>query len=341
MIHKIIISGDFEFSSPRSFKKVTEMYQHRCENYYKSDVLLVLDEFLDQENLVLKVPRLITKGNDKSWRNTVSLIQFVAQYAISGSMSLWMVETGKVLKQEHIEPKSDKVAIQSFLKGRELTEERGKETEAMESLTKAIQKFERHSRAYEKRGYVNYILNNFDDAIYDYTRSLEINPNHAQAYYGRALVHIVREEYDNAIVDLEMASKRSIPLQPIYWAARRMKSECHLAIEDFSGAARELKFFTDKVFDKENPNYKWRKKAYLDYGKALLSLKEFDKALDCFKCGLDIEKIREKDDQFNADIVFYRGMTLKEAGKDGFQKDIREAASMGSKKAEEVLETIS
>jgi len=335
MEFKTIFSGNFEFGTERSFVRLVQLCEHRVENYYKQDVLISLEDFLDHEGFALRIPRLITKGSDKSWRNSINLIEFLAQYAVAGSMSAWMVEEGKVLKQNHIEPKSDKVAVQSFIKGREMISEKGRETEAMEALSRAINKFERHGLAYERRGHVNYLLNNFDDAIYDFTKCININPNYSAAYHGRALVHIVKEDYQAAIADLDRAIKRSIPLQPIYWKSRRIKSECHLALDEYEAAIFELKLFTKRKFGKDNPNQRYLGRAFFDYGKALLAVGRYDDAIQALDEAVKFEDIGEG---MAADRLYFRGKALKEAGKSGFEKDLKAAADRGSQRAAELLE---
>lgn len=338
MLYKTIFSGNFEFGNERSFDRVIRVYQHRVENYYKSDLLFDLEAFIDQERFSICLTRHITKGSDKSWKNTINLIKLIAQYAVAGSMSAWMVENGKVLRHEHIEPCSEKVAVQSFLQGRELISEKGKEEEAIESLNRAIAKFERHSLAYERRGHINYLLNNFEDAVYDFSKCIDINPNNAEAHLGRAMVHIVKEDYKAAIADLEKAVKKSIPLQPTYWKARRIKSECHIAIEDFDGAIFELKLFTKREFTTDNPNYKWRSKAFFDYGKSLLAVGRHDDAIKAFDNALKVNAA--EDTGFEADRLLLRGIALKEAGKSGFKKDWQEAANKGSKRAALMLREV-
>lgn len=334
MEFKTIFSGNFEFGTQRSFDRLVKMCEHRIENYYKSDVLIKLEDFFDADRFALHIPRLITKGVDKSWRNTINLIEFIAQYAVAGSMNAWMVEDGKILRQKHVEPVSDKAAVQSFLKGREMISEKGRETEAMEALSRAINKFERHGLAYERRGYVNFILNNFEDALYDFSKCININPNYAAGYLGRARVHIVKEDYQAAIADLDKAIKRSIPLQPIYWKSRRIKSECHLALDEFEAAIFELKLFTKRNFSKDNPNHKHKGRAFFNYGKALLAVGRYEDAVEAFDASINFEEGPA------ADRFYFRGKALKEAGKSGYEKDLKTAADRGSQRAAQLLEEI-
>jgi len=337
MAFKTILAGSLEFGSTRSFEQVTKMFEHRIENFYKTDIFIDPETVFDEAREILHIPRLVTQSDEKTWRNTISLLEFVAQYAIAGTVKAWMVESGKLLRHATIEPTSDKSAIQSFLRGRELVGESGRENEAMEALSQAIEKYERHALAYERRGYVNYQLQNFEDAIYDFSRSISFSPNHAEAYLGRAMVHMTLKQFHKAIPDLLQTTRHSIPLQPLYWKARRLKGDCHLKLEQYDKAATEYRFFTARAFDKENPNHAFRKKAFLDYGRALLGLKRYKEAVKAFSDGLTIET--GKEDAILADQLLLRGIAIQKAGENGYIKDWKEAASLGSKRAAELLET--
>jgi len=336
--YKSIFKGRLEFGSPKSYEKVVKMYQHRVENYYKSDVLLNEEEIFDEEATCINAPRIITQGSEKSWKNTFSLLEYIAQFAVAGNMGAWMTEEGKILHHGIVEPKSDRVAVQAYIKGRELINEEGKEDEAMAALSKAIEKYERHAQAYEKRGHVNFILKNYKDAVYDYSKSIDLNPMNPEAYMGRGKIYFLEEKFDEAIKDLEMAVKNSIPLQPIYWKARRLKAKAHLIQQDFKGAVQDLKFYSKRRFKIGDPNLMWKRWATFNYGKALLETGEYKEAVVAFE---DTMKIEEgSDDIKQADKLYYRGLALKKAGKTGFRKDLKEAAKMGSEKATTLLAEI-
>lgn len=335
MTYKTIFSGRLEFGSVRTFEQVLKMFQHRVENFYKSDIFLKQEEIFDETELALNIPRLIVQSAEKSWRNTINLLDYLAQYAIAGSLSAWLVDEGKVLKHRIIEPKGDKAAVQSFLEGRQLVAESGRESEAKEALSRAIDKFSRHALAYERRGHVNYLLRNFDDAMYDFTKSIDINPNNPDPYLGRALVLIAKGDNVGAIADLESAIRHSIPLQPVYWQSRRIKGECHLKLEDYEKAIFELKLFTKREFLPDNPNFSKRRKAFLDYGKALLGAGAFADAVKILNNALKVEG--DRDEQLEAEQLLLRGIALQKSGQTGFEKDWEEAANRGSKRAAELL----
>lgn len=289
MNFKTIISGRLEFGNAKSFEKVLKMYQQRLETHYRTAELIIRSEdVFNEATASLDIPRLVTQSNEKSWQNTFCLLEYIAQFAIAGDIRAWMTDNGKVLKFQMIEPQSDKIAVQAYLKGRQLVKTAGMQNEAREALSAAIAKYERHALAYERRGYVNFLLKNYTDALYDYNKSIDINPNIAEPYIGRAMVKMVQQDYKGAIADLDIAIKRSIPLQPVYWKARRLKGECHLKFEEFENAVAELKFFTGRAFSQEDSNFKWRQKAWFNYGRALQAIGKFNDASQAFETALNM-----------------------------------------------------
>ena len=292
MNHKTIISGRLEFGNSKSYEKVLKMYQQRLENFYRTaELIFKIEEVFDETKCSLEIPRLVTQSNEKSWQNTLSLLEYVAGFAVAGDVRAWMTDNGKVLKYHLIEPNGDKGAVQFYLKGREMMNTEGMEKEARAALSSAIEKYERHAAAYERRGYVNFLLKNYADALYDYNKSIDINPNAAEPYLGRAIVKMVQQQdWQGAALDLDQAIKGSIPLQPMYWKARRMKGECHLKLNEWEQAATELKFFTGRTFSQEDSNYKWRQKAWFNYGKALLASGRFNDASQAFDQAMKVEE---------------------------------------------------
>lgn len=338
MTYKTIIAGRLEFGTSRSFENAVKLFEHRAENYYRSDILLKREDVFDEISFALNIPRFITQASEKSWRNTVDLLEYLAQYAIAGDLSAWMVEEGAVLMYRLIEPTGDKAAVQEYLKGRELIQESGKENEAKEALSRAIEKFERHALAYERRGYVNFVLYNYDDAIYDYGKSISFNPSKADPYFGIAQVRMAKEEWKAAIADLDEAIKRSIPLQSIYWQARRLKAECHLHLKEYKAAALELKLFTKRTFKPGSSNFRLRKKALFQYGRSLFELSDHKEAVNAFNQAAAIES--GEGAPSDAELLLWRGLALQKAGQTGFVNDWRAAADKGSERAARLLEEV-
>ncbi len=333
--YKTIFSGHLEFGSERSYEQVLKQFQHRTLNYYRNDILLKEEEIFQDSSYSLTVPRMIAQSAEKSWKNTINLLKYINEFAIAGNFRVWVISEGKLIEAVQIEPDSDKAAVQSFLKGRELVEEAGMENEAIIALNRAIEKFERHALAYERRGYINLRLRNFKDALYDFSKSIDINPNNPEPYWGRAHVKLQDNDYKSAISDLELCAKKSIPHQPIYWSARRLKGECHLKLGEYQKAVFEYKLVTKRPFKETDPNFKWRELAFVNYGKALIEIGEYGEAIDAFNAALAIEA---KEAKIEAEQFLYRGIAKQKAGESGFVNDFKEAAERGSEKAAELLE---
>jgi len=282
MTYKTIFKGHLEFATEKSYDKVLKMYQHRVENYYKSDILLNEEEIFDDETRSLRVPRHIAQGSEKSYKNTVSLLEYVAQFAVAGNFGTWMTESGKVLNHGWVEPKSDKAAVLAFRKGRALKDE-GKEDEAMQALNRAIEKYDRHSQAYGTRGHVNLLLGQLDAAEKDFTKSINLTTLDPEPFYGRAKVRIAKKEYETAIGDLEMAIKNSIPLQPIYYKARRGKGLCHMDLKQWEKAIFEFQLFLKRKFTEDNSNFYHQKRVAFHLAKAYMMTGRHEEAQKTFK----------------------------------------------------------
>ncbi len=333
--YKTIFSGRLEFGSDKSFDTVLKMFQHRVENYYRSDILLNEEEIFDKESASLVVPRFITQGSEKSWKNTYSVLEYVAQFAVAGNISGWMTEDGKILHHGIVEPLSERATVQNFLKGRKLAKEKGKETEAMAALSKAIEKYEKHAQAYEQRGHVNVLLKNDSDAIRDFTKSIDFAPHNPESYFGRANVYVTKGEDKKAIKDLEMTVKSSIPLQPIYWKARKLKADLYIKSGDYVGALQDLKFYSGRKFKDGDPNKFWVRQMTFNYARALFASEQYLDAVEKFNIALEMEEV--KDGLKKGDMYMHRGLAKQKAGKNGFLKDFKEAVRLGCKEAEQLL----
>ncbi|HHM20899.1 MAG TPA: tetratricopeptide repeat protein [Bacteroidetes bacterium] len=336
---KTILSGCLEFGNQRSYEQVLKLFQHRTENYYRNDVLLNAEDIFKESSYTLDLPRFISECPEKSWKNTSNLLGYVAQYAIAGDIRMWVIQEGKLIADKIIEPSGDKSAIQAYLKGRDLVKESGKEEEAMKALNRAIEKFERHGKAYERRGYINFRLRNYDDAMYDFSKSIDIHPNSPDAYWGRANVKIKKGDIAGAIEDLGKTTKTSIPHQPIYWSARRLKGELHLQLEEFEKAIFELKLVTKRLFKPNDPNFKWKKSALANYAEALFQTGQYAEAVQVLNQAFDLKE-EFSEDPNPAQLYLRRGLALQKTGEPGCIDDFKKAADLGSEKAAEMLQQL-
>ena len=147
MLFKTIIQGRIEFGTQKAYDMAVKMFISRAESYYKNDIMFLPEEIFFPDELSLSIPRIVKQVYAKSFKNTSILLEYIAQFGLSGEMDIWQVEQGKILHYKHLEPSSDKAAVQQYLKGKKLVDEQGKEEEAISALNKAIEKYDRHAQA--------------------------------------------------------------------------------------------------------------------------------------------------------------------------------------------------
>ncbi len=331
---KSIIQGRLEFGNEKSYSLVHKMYIYRTENYYKNDILFKEDEIFFEDGYYMDLKRFVGQVTQKSFKNTMNLLGYCAQFAVSGCIDGWLTDTGTVLAHSHVEPSSDKAVVQYYLKGKNLVKSAGEHEKAIAALTKAIAKYDRHAQAYERRAKVNFILKKYHDALRDYNKSLGIDDTNPAAYYGRAKVHVINEDFESAIFDLDMTTKKSIALQSIYWKARRLKSDCHIRLKQYKEAAFDLKLLFNRNFEKDDPNYNWISYIAFQYGKVLLELDENEEAIKVFDASLN--EVSKMDNIPENEKYFYRGIAKKKAGKNGSIKDIKMAKELGFENADKL-----
>lgn len=339
MLHKTIIQGKIEFGTEKSFQKALKMYEYRAENYHKSETLFESEEIFLVENYLLSIPRFVKQTYDKAYRNTVSLLKYCTQFGLSGEINAWLIDEGKILNYTHMEPDSEKIAVLNYRKGIDLLGQKGKEEDAIKLLTQAIEKYDRHAQAYQKRAKVNVMLQRYHDAMRDYTKSIDLDDTNPYSLYGRAKVHMDNEDYDKAAIDFDNATKKSVALQPIYWKARRLKAKCHFKLKEYEKALFDLKLFTNKKFDESNPNFLWKRSSFYDYGIVLIETEDYEKAIEMFDSALDLEE--GYDSIPKSEMLKQRGIARQKSGKNGHIKDFKEAADLGDKEAASLLKALS
>ena len=335
-LYKVIIQGKLDFGNDRSYQKVLQLYAQRAEVLYKKEIVFKQPELIffdDEKTMVLN--RYIGNISEKVWKNTISLLEYCAQFSFSGSINAWMTDSGKIMHHFHIEPLGEKSSVMLYQEGKRKSEESVSEQEAIKVLTETIEKFEKHSQAYEKRGYVNFVLKNYDDALYDFKKSISFDPMNSSSWYGLGRCHMIKSNFKAAIEALEETTKQSIALQPIYWAARRVKALAHLELKEFEKAIFEYKLFTSRQFSKEDTNFKHLAMAWFNFGKAYFALGQIDLALEAFDKSVSLEGSDNK--LFKGEMLMHRGLARKAAGKSDFILDLRKASELGHEPATKLL----
>lgn len=338
MLLKTIIQGKIEFGTQKAYDMAVKMYELRAEKYFKNDVMFTVDEIFFPDELSMSIPRLVKQVYDKSFKNTSALLEYVVQFGLAGEMDVWQIENGTIKHFKHLEPSSDKAAVQSYLRGKNLVEQDGKEEEAIKALNKAIEKYDRHAQAYERRGKVNFILKKYHDALRDYKKCLAIDPNNPYAFFGKALVLLQEDKKEESLDSFQSAIKKSVALQSIHWKARRVKGKVHLELKQYEKAEFDLKLFANRKFKEDNPNYKRNKEGHFLYGQTLLALDKNLEAIEQFDLALEIEE--EKPTVPTSEIMRFRGLAKQKAGKNGYVKDLKDAAEMGDAPAAKLLKEL-
>ena len=335
MFFKTIIQGRLDFGTQNSYDKVAKMFQYRIDTYYKNEIIFKAEDIFLPDQLSLEIPRFVGNVSEKAFKNCTDLLAYCAQFAVSGTIRSWLLDNGEILHFELVEPQSDKAAVQSFIKGRSLVKETGKQNEAIAELSKAIEKHDRHAQAYERRAKTCFLLQNYSDALRDYNKCLGIDPTIASAYYGRARVFTIQGKWAEAIADFDNAIKKSVALESIHWKSRRLKGAAHIELKEFSKAAYELKLFVNRKFKKNDPNIGWRRWALFNYGLSCFETENYLEALVAFNEALDLPELNDGIDI--SEMLRLRGMSKNKAGKSGGIKDLKESIKLGNKKSTAAL----
>lgn len=326
--YKTIIEGRLEFGTERTYEQVLKMFEHRLENYYKHDIFIEWEELFDDDERIIDLPRTVVQSTDKSWKNTVSLLEYIAQFAVAGKVHAWVVEAGVIQRKAKIEPSGDKAAVIEFKKGFDLMKDEGKEKETIAAMDSAIKKYEKNARAYEIRGFMNIRLQNYTDALRDFSKSIKLNPTSPWPYYGKARVKHFKGEYESAIQELDFAVKKCIPLQSIHWRIRRMKANCYLELGDHKGALLDLKLFVKRNLASDDTiNLEWKKDMCYKYGLTLAECGEYKEAVAAFDLALTYSD--QKASVGDAEIYLVKGLTAKKGGVTGYKKDFVKAKDLG------------
>lgn len=335
LLYKTIVQGRLEFGTDKTFNTVLTQFQNRSEGHYKNELIFKEEDIFVPEEYAIVIPRYVGQSSEKWFKNTMILIGYCSQFAVAGSLRAWMTNEGKILHYYPIEPNSEKIVVQSYLKGKALVKKKGKHDEAIDALSKAIEKYDRHAQAYERRGKVNFILKKYHDAERDYNKSLTIDDTNSHAYFGRAKIHSIHEKYEEAVADFEKALKTSVALQPLYWKSRRRKGEIHMKLKQWEKAAFDLKLCSNRKFSEDDPNFPWQRAVLFNYGLVLIEQEDYLNAISvldrCLVADVGNKKTKK------AVILRHLGIAKKKAGKKDYKKILKLAVEEGDKVAANIL----
>ena len=333
--NRIIIAGQLEFGSDRVYEQVVKQYIHRMENYYKNDILLNAEDIFREEDRTMDVPRKVVESSDRQWLNTLNLLQRVATFSIAGDLNLWRLQGGNLIEHHTLEPRGDRTTTQLYIEGRKLLDQKENVEAAKEALTKAIENFDRHAIAYERRGFTNYLLANYKDALYDYSKSIDISPSRPDPYYGRGVVYLTKENKPEAAADdFEQVTKFAIPHQEVYWLARAQRGDALIQLGRNEEAQREYGFFLRRKQDIGKLSQLNRRVAF-EMAKSLIFSGKRKEANDYFDKAL----LAQEDEKApnSEEIKYHYAVNLREMSNKKWEAMAKESAKAGYKPAEQLL----
>lgn len=122
----------------------------------------------------------------------------------------------------------------------------GKYTDAIEKFNQSLELKNDWEIPYFYRGAAYQALENFDDAILDYTKAIELNNKMTDAYYNRAKILLERKDIENpdlnrAVLDIEKA----LELDPNFTDALFAMAAVQKKLENYNEALKYL----DKVLE--------------------------------------------------------------------------------------------
>ena len=331
---KVIFAGQLEFGTSRNFENVQTQYSHRMENYYKNDILLQPEDIFNENDHTLDIPRTVVISTDRQYKNTVNLLERITSFSIAGDLNIWKLQGGQIVEHRLFEPHSDRTTNQLFQKGRELLDQEENIEDAHQALSQAIDNFERHATAYERRGLTNYRLGNFKDALYDYSKSINIYSSKPESYYGRGLVYLFKlVDLPKAIADFSAVAKYAIPHQKVYWLAKGMLGDAYLANGQKKEALKEYSAFLRRK--QRLPGLdKYERRVAFQKGLLLHEDGQFADAVAAFQDAL-AAPAHDRAPQ-EPEIQYYLAQSAKEAKQDDWKDWLKKAAKGGYNKAQEM-----
>ena len=337
MLLKSVIQGRLEFGKKSTYDTVVTMLLARLDTFYKNETIFILEEVLFEDTFSMNLGRITDNPDLKYWNNSIGLIEYARQYAIAGAVSAWLIEDRKVKESHFIEPRNEKVVVQSYLKGRKFGAEDGQEELAIKHLNRAISKFERHALAYSERGKVYLKLGKEKEALQDFNKAIELDDALTDPFFFRGKVNMHNLKWNKAIDDFEAAIKNSVAREEIHWQGRRLIAKCYIEVENFEKAAFNLKLLSIKQFDKDSENLPYQHKAIYDYAYVLLQLETPKEALVYLEKAIAYKTVKEQTIPL-AQMLILKGYIQKAIGVKSYQKEWKKAVELGSKEAKALLQ---
>lgn len=294
-VKKIVVKACLEFGCQKVFDAMMAHFNKRHEMYYKNDTLLKELTYFDETTFSLVIERTTFNYYEKTFKNTVALLNEINSYAVAGFILLNVTEPDKkkVTKFEKIIPNGEKAITYEFNQGVQFLKTREVE-KAIASLSSSLEKYENNFQALERRAYAYLLQERFEDAHMDLAKSLKLRKS-PEAFYTLAELKMAEGAYAEAAVCLQDAIDNALPYQPIFWTSRRLKGICHYKIGEFEAATTELRYFTKRDYTVDDPNFALRADAWHAFAKSLEKIGDKKNAELALSKATDLNTIDSKD----------------------------------------------
>ena len=185
----------------------------------------------------------------------------------------------EILKKEFQKTREGLTAVEWFDKAYALWD--GKKytnpQKVLEFLTRAIQLDPSDAEAYNNRGVAYSALEQYQQAITDYSQAIQLNPAFAAAYYNRGSVYAGLKRYQLAITDYNSA----ILQNPSYASAYYNRGNANYNIKQYQKAISD--YSNSIAFDANHAL------AYYNRGMAYAALKQYRQAIDDYNKTLQMD----------------------------------------------------
>ena len=147
---------------------------------------------------------------------------------------------------------SAQTAEEFYIKGIQKMDEH-KYTEAIVEFTNAINKNNKFSEAYLKKGTCLEILGDNEKALADFDKVIDLNPDNSIAHYNRGLINKEMNNYEEAINDFSSAIALNTSLKYAFFN----RALCKLRLDDYENACDDLSKAADLGVENAAEIYKY------------------------------------------------------------------------------------
>lgn len=198
---------------------------------------------------------------------------------------------------------------------------KGKPTEALPFLNKAIDKDPTNPKAFNMRGAAYFELKDYVNASLDYEKVMQLDPKDYRPYFNRASIKMEKSNWEGALTDCSKA----IEIQPDTADTYTKRGMVYAALKQPEKAIKDF----DKAL-KLNPS---ETNALYNRGNIYFQLDDFERAGKDFATAIEIDPVFAK-------AFFGLGIVQQKMGKkDAACLSLKRANKLGYPDAKEALET--